>query len=214
MKGVLLPDPVIMTRGGVENPSPTLLADPGPWFGFGDVVLSSHLTHLEHRPAFGVMIGVHIGFIPGLQCRHIPDSHMVGTDGQGRENGRTVVRKAATHQLIKPRFVGKAPAGTVNGQEAMPALHKLKQVSPLSRGDFSMVGVEQKRIKAIEVISIAQCLLNRSDVIKVDRFAPQGLGQHRVVGVGRVMGGIVAKKKYPDGAVWSSLSRRVCEDTL
>ena len=153
------------------------------------------------------MIGVNIGLIPCLQSGHILDGDMLGANGQGSEHTRSMVGKTATDQLIKTWLVGKAPAGAMNGQEAVTFFHKLKQVGPLIRGDFSMIGVEQKRIKSIEVIRISQCLLNGGDIVKIDGLTTQCLGEHGIVVIGGMMGGLMAKKQYSHGPFLGRKSR-------
>ena len=153
------------------------------------------------------MIGVNIGLIPCLQSGHILDGDMLGANGQGSEHTRSMVGKTATDQLIKTWLVGKTPAGTMNGQEAVTFFHKLKQVGPLGRGDFSMIGVEQKRIKSIEVIRISQCLLNRGDIVKIDGLTTQCFCKHGIVVIGGMMGGLMAEKQHAHGPVLGRKSR-------
>ena len=75
------------------------------------------------------------------------------------------------------------------------------------RGDFSMIGVEKKRIKSIEVIRISQCLLNGGDIVKIDGLTTQCLGEHGIVVIGGMMGGLMAKKQHSHGPFLGRKSR-------
>ena len=62
-----------------------------------------------------------------------------------------------------------------------------------------MVRVKKKSVKTVQVFSVVQGLIHRSQVIKIDRITPEGLGQQRKVFVGIMMLALVSKKKNTNG---------------
>ena len=78
--------------------------------------------------------------------------------------------------------------------------------------DGVVVGVEQQAIELLQVIVVTQRLLDRGGVVEVDGVAPERLGDHRVVFVGRVVGRLVAEEQDADRACFLAGVERAEED--
>lgn len=201
MEFVAGPDALVMSGGGIEDAAFALGADPGPRFGFRDVIAGSiDFADLEDGAVFGVMVGMDVSFVPGFEFGGVMDGWVVGEDRFDLERAGLVVGEAATDELVEPGFITEAPTGAVDGDEAAAVFDVVEQVLPLLGGDGFVVGVEEEGVVAGELVSVIEGFAYRGDVVEVDRVGAEGLGDHGAIEVGRVVVGFVSEEEDTDGA--------------
>ena len=61
-----------------------------------------------------------------------------------------------------------------------------------------MVGIEQEHIEPVQISCIPQRVLDRSDVIEIDRIRSQGPGEHRIELIGVVVRTLVPEEEHTD----------------
>ena len=201
MKIAVAPDALVVARGGVKHAALALRAHPRPRLRLGVRIARHRLAHHQHRAVFRVVIVVKIGLVPGGELLHVLHRGMIRLHDFGRELRPLMALEPAADELVEPRLVAKAPARAVHRHEAAAALDVVLQVLPLVRLDPAVVGVEQQGVKLAEIVGVAQRLLDRGDVVEIDRIPAKRAGEHRVVQVGVVMLALVAEEQNADRAV-------------
>ena len=148
MEGRLLPHPLVVSRGRIENAPLLLGPHPGPRLGFRDVViLPCDLAHHQYRAVLFVMVLVFIGFIPSLELLHSGHRRVLAVDHFSSEGPGLVTIEPTTHQLVESRFVTEAPARAMHRHEPPAVLDEALQIFPLPRCNRSMVRIEQDRVE-------------------------------------------------------------------
>ena len=194
------PDALVVTRGGVENAALTLRADPGPGFGFGDVVILRHLAHLEDGAVLHIVVFVHVGLVPGLETGHILDRLVIGRDRLRTEDRGLVMGETAADDLVEFGDVLETPARAVNWHETAAALDEGFQVFPVRWFDLRVVRVEKDGVVVREKLLVSEGGLGRRDVVEPDRIATERLHQHGCVDSRGMVIGFMTDEEDADGA--------------
>ena len=132
------------------------------------------------------MIRVKIRLVPRFKRLHAFHCRMFPVRNARAEHRSLMTLEPAAHQLVEARLIAETPACAMHRHKAAAVLYIIFQVRPLMRLDRAVVGVQQQHVELAKILRIAQRLLDAHRVIKINRIAPQRLGEHGVV-LARIM---------------------------
>ena len=189
----VLPSPLIVTAGGIEDPAFPLGPGPSPRFP----VLALDPFHQEVA-ALGIDLIVDIGFVPrGILGNPFQD-RVIPVHDRGLEDPGFVRFEPTADQGDESRIVAEAGGRTVDRQKAMAALDEGGQGAKLLRRDLPVVRVEQERIVERQRLRVQAG--GRGGVVKVNRLPPHRVHEDWDVSGRVVVLALVSQKEHPEGA--------------
>ena len=135
------PGPLIVSPGGVENPTLALRTDPGPGF-----LVSLLFADFQNDAILFVVFGMDVGFIPALEPLKPLHDGMIGLGDHGAERPGAMPLELPTHQGNDLGRVAKTVRGTVQRNESLAIFHVFQQGFLLLGGKGVDVGVNDQAI--------------------------------------------------------------------
>ena len=169
----LAPRALVVAVGRVEDASFPLRADPRPRFP----ALRVHALH-QHRPIDGVVLRVHVGFVPRQERLHALRDRVRGLDDLGGELAGAVPLKLAADErdvLVRLRELRR---GRVQRDEPAASLDEIEQRLLLLRRDRFLVAEQHHRVVVPELRG-GQRVGGGGDVGQLNAAARQRRGQQR-----------------------------------
>src|SRR5581483_12425616 len=118
----IAPGALIMSPGGVEDAALALRAHPRPRL----LLVALHAI-FQDGASFFVVLGVNVSLIPALEAGEAFHDGVIRLGKRRTEGAGAVLLELGADQVDVFRRIEKAVRGTVQGNEALAALHEIEQ---------------------------------------------------------------------------------------